>query len=106
MRLGQMGVIPGSMGTCSYIVSGLENKMAFHSAPHGAGRRFSRTEARKRFTMEDFDKAMIGISHRRSKELIDELPEAYKDVDIVMEQSKELVEIKHVLHQIINVKGN
>ena len=56
--------------------------------------------------MEDFDKAMIGISHRRSKELIDELPEAYKDVDLVMEQSKELVSIVHTLKQVLNVKGD
>lgn len=106
MRLGQKGVIPGSMGTNSYIVSGLENPMSFHSAPHGAGRRFSRTEAFRRFTMEDFDKAMAGISHRRSEELIDELPMAYKDIDLVMENSKELVKVEHTLKQVINVKGN
>lgn len=106
MRNGQLGVIPGSMGTHSYIVSGKENKMAFHSAPHGAGRRFSRTEARKRFTIEDMETAMIGISHRKSAELIDEIPQAYKDIDEVMENSKELVDIVHVLKQVVNVKGN
>lgn len=106
MKLDQLGIIPGSMGTSSYIVSGLENIPAFHSAPHGAGRRFSRTEARKQFTMEDMDKAMEGISYSRSKEFIDELPGAYKDIDMVMENSKELVSIVHTLRQIINIKGN
>ncbi len=106
MRKGQMGVIPGSMGTKSYIVSGLGNRVAFESAPHGAGRRFSRTEARRRFTMEDFDKAMEGIECRKSDALIDELPGAYKDIDEVMENSKSLVKVEHVLKQILNVKGD
>lgn len=106
MRQGQLGVIPGSMGTRSYIVSGKENALAYHSAPHGAGRRFSRNEARKRFTMEDFDRDMAGIECRRTDKLIDELPGAYKDIDDVMENSKELVDVKHVLKQILNVKGD
>ena len=106
MRQGQMGIIPGSMGTRSYIVSGLENPLSYHSAPHGAGRRFSRNEARKRFTMEDFEQAMQGIECRHSAELIDELPMAYKDIDEVMENSKELVKIEYVLRQIVNVKGD
>ena len=106
MRQGQLGIIPGSMGTRSYIVSGLENILAYASAPHGAGRRFSRTEARKRFTMEDFEREMKGIECRHSKELIDELPQAYKDIDEVMENSKDLVEIKHALKQVVNVKGD
>lgn len=106
MKQGQLGVIPGSMGTSSYIVSGLENPIAYHSAPHGAGRRFSRTEARKRFTIEDIEKAMVGISHRKSAELIDEIPSAYKDINEVMENSKELVKIEFELKQLINVKGD
>ena len=106
MKLGQKGVIPGSMGTRSYIVSGLENKMAYHSAPHGAGRRFSRGEARRRFTMADFEKAMAGIECRHSAKLIDELPGAYKDIDEVMENSKELVKVEHTLRQIMNIKGD
>ena len=106
MRKGQRGIIPGSMGTKSYIVSGLENPVAFHSAPHGAGRRFSRTEARRRFTMEDFDKAMVGIECRKSEALIDELPGAYKPIDEVMENSKDLVKIEHELRQALNVKGD
>jgi tRNA-splicing ligase RtcB len=106
MNDGQLGVIPGSMGTKSYIVEGLANKMSYHSAPHGAGRRFSRSEARRRFTMEDFDRELAGIVVRRSEDYIDELPSAYKDIDDVMENSKELVKVRHVLRQIINVKGS
>jgi len=106
MKAGQKGVIPGSMATSSYIVSGLENKMAYHSAPHGAGRRFSRGEARRRFTMEDFKKAMAGIECRHSVKLIDELPMAYKDIDEVMENSKELVKVDHRLRQVVSIKGD
>lgn len=105
-KTGMRGMIPGSMGTRSYIVSGLENKMAFHSAPHGAGRRFSRTKAREQFTMQDFDKAMLGIAHRRTEVLLDEIPEAYKNIDEVMENAKELVNITHTLKQILNCKGD
>ena len=104
--VGKMAMIPGSMGTRSYIVSGKGCKMAFNSAPHGAGRRFSRTEARKRYTMEDFDKAMVGIEHRRNDVLLDEIPGAYKDIDEVMENAKELIEIKYTLKQILNCKGD
>ena len=103
---GQMGLIPGSMGTASYVVRGLGSAEAFETAPHGAGRRFSRGEARRRFTMDDFDRDMQGIEVRRSKEFIDELPGAYKDIDTVMEQSKDLVEIVHTFRQIVNVKGD
>ena len=103
---GQMGLIPGSMGTASYVVRGLGNLDAFETAPHGAGRRFSRGEARRRFTLEDFDRDMAGIEVRRSKEFIDELPGAYKDIDTVMEQSRDLVEIVHTFRQIVNVKGD
>lgn len=106
MQQGQLGVIPGSMGTRSYIVSGKANVMSFNSAPHGAGRRFSRTEARKRFTLADFDTQMAGIECRREDCLIDELPGAYKDIDEVMENAKELVDVKHILKQIVNVKGD
>ena len=80
--------------------------MSFNSAPHGAGRRFSRAEAKRRFNMADFDKAMAGIEHRRSAELIDELPGAYKDIDEVMAHSKDLVTVDHTLRQILNVKGD
>lgn len=106
MRAGQLGVIPGSMGTRSYIVSGKQNDLAFHSAPHGAGRRFSRAEARRRFTMEDFEQQMQGVSCRHVENLIDELPAAYKDIDQVMDNSKDLVDIVHVLKQVLSVKGD
>lgn len=103
---GKLGMIPGSMGERSYIVEGKGNVMAFKSSPHGAGRKFSRTEARKRFNMEDFKTSMIGIEHRESDVLLDEIPGCYKDIDVVMENAKDLVEIKHTLKQIINVKGD
>jgi tRNA-splicing ligase RtcB len=106
MKAGQKGVIPGSMGTRTYIVSGLGNKMAYDSAPHGAGRKFSRGEARRRFTMEDFKRAMAGIECRHSAKLIDELPMAYKDIDEVMKHSQELVKVDHTLRQVVNVKGD
>lgn len=104
--VGSFGMIPGSMGTKSYIVEGKGNVMSFESAPHGAGRKFSRSKARQSFTMEDFDKAMVGIEHRRTEVLLDEIPGAYKDIDEVMENAKDLVDIKAVLKQILNVKGD
>src|SRR3990167_2960737 len=88
---GQLGLIPGSMGTRSYVVEGLGNPLSFCSAPHGAGRNFSRGEARRRFTMDDLDKAMEGIEYKRSDAFLDEVPGAYKDIDLVMENAKELV---------------
>jgi tRNA-splicing ligase RtcB len=94
------------MGTRSYIVTGLENAESFNSAPHGAGRRLSRTAARKQYTMSDLDTAMRGIEFRRSSVLLDEIPSAYKNIDEVMENAKELVEIKYVLKQFVNVKGD
>lgn len=106
MMPGQLGVIPGSMGTRSYIVSGLGNPLSYMSAPHGAGRRFSRSEARRRFTMDDFEREMDGIECRHSLELIDEIPSAYKDIDEVMANSKSLVSILYELRQIVNIKGN
>jgi tRNA-splicing ligase RtcB len=105
-RRGMWAMIPGSMGTRSYIVAGLENPMAFRSAPHGAGRRLSRTAARKQFTMSDLDSAMRGIEYRRSTVLIDEIPAAYKNIDEVMAHASDLVEVKHVLEQFVNVKGD
>lgn len=106
MKQGQLGIIPGSMGTRSYIVEGLGNPDSFNSAPHGAGRRFSRAEARRRFTMDDFDRELAGVEVNRSAEFIDEIPSAYKDIDKVMEYAKPLVTVKHTLKQILNIKGN
>jgi tRNA-splicing ligase RtcB (3'-phosphate/5'-hydroxy nucleic acid ligase) len=106
MKKDQKGIIPGSMGTRSYIVSGLENPYSYNSAPHGAGRRLSRTEAKRQYTLKDLEAAMGNISFRHSKSLIDEIPMAYKNIDEVMENSKELVQVEHVLEQIVNIKGD
>jgi tRNA-splicing ligase RtcB len=103
---GMHAMIPGSMGTRSYIVSGLGNRESFESAPHGAGRRMSRTRARQSFTMKDLDTAMAGIEFRKSQVLLDEIPSAYKDIDRVMECAHDLVRTEHTLRQIINCKGD
>jgi len=105
-RAGMRGMIPGSMGTRSYIVTGLGNAQSFDSAPHGAGRRMSRTKARAAFAMKDLEAAMAGIEFRRSKVLLDEIPGAYKDIDHVIENARELVRIDRTLRQIINRKGD
>lgn len=105
-NLGQKGMIPGSMGTRSYIVSGLANPDSYNSAPHGAGRRMSRNEAKKKFTLHDLEMDMGNIEFRHSANLVDEHPLAYKDIDRVMENSKELVKVEHTLRQILNVKGD
>lgn len=102
---GVRGVIPGSMGTRSYVVRGKGNPAGLCSAPHGAGRRFSRNEARRRFTEADLAEAMRGIEYRHGAEWVDEIPAAYKDIDSVMEDARDLVEIEHELRQILNVKG-
>ena len=80
--------------------------MAFNSAPHGAGRRFSRAKAKQKFTMADLERAMEGKEWRHKKEFIDEIPAAYKDIDEVMENAKDLVTIERTLSQIVNVKGD
>lgn len=105
-RQNDWAMIPGSMGTRSYIVVGKEHPMSFNSAPHGAGRRYSRTKARSLFKMDDLKAAMRGIEYRSSSELLDEIPAAYKDIDEVMEHAEELVEVKYILKQFINVKGD
>ncbi len=105
-KLDQPGLIPGSMGTASYVVRGKGCEPALNSAPHGAGRQFSRTSARARFTHDQLRKAMAGIEFRDTAAFLDEIPAAYKDIDQVMEDAKELVEIQHTLRQIVNVKGD
>jgi tRNA-splicing ligase RtcB len=102
---GDQGIIPGSMGTRSYIVRGLGNKLSFHSCSHGAGRAMSRTEAKKRFTVEDHAKATEGVECRKDADVIDETPMAYKDIDHVIEAERDLVEVVHTLKQIISCKG-
>ena len=104
--LGKPGLIPGSMGTASYVVVGKGNELALHSSPHGAGRNFSRAKARKTFTVEQLRAAMVGIEYRDTDAFLDEIPQAYKDIDQVMADAADLVEIRHTLHQIVNVKGD
>lgn len=103
---GVAGLIPGSMGTASYVVSGFGNKLSLNSAPHGAGREYSRGEAKRTFTAEQLEEAMVGIEYRKTDAFIDEIPQAYKPIDTVMNDASDLVEIKHTLHQIVNVKGD
>lgn len=104
-RKGDLGIIPGSMGVRSYIVRGLGNADSFHSCSHGAGRRMSRGEARKRFSLEDHIQATQGVECRKDLEVIDETPAAYKDINAVMAAQTDLVEVVHTLKQIICVKG-
>jgi len=105
-REGQWGLIPGSMGTASYVVTGKGNVPSMMSSPHGAGRNFSRSAARKRFTRADLDARMAGIAWGHSDAFLDEHPEAYKAIDVVMADAADLVEIRHTLRQIVNVKGD
>ncbi|WP_255363645.1 RtcB family protein [Geodermatophilus sp. DSM 45219] len=105
-RAGQWGLIPGSMGTASYVVVGKGNVESLTSAPHGAGRAFSRTAARKRFSRADLDRRMRGIAWGRSNAFLDEHPDAYKPVDVVMADAADLVEVRHTLRQVVNVKGD
>lgn len=102
---GDLGIIPGSMGTRSYIVEGLGNKESFNSCSHGAGRRFSRGEAKRRYTVEDLVEATEGIECRKDKGVLDEIPQAYKNIDTVMENQSDLVEVLYTLRQVLNVKG-
>jgi tRNA-splicing ligase RtcB len=94
------------MATGTFIVQGLGNKDSFESAPHGAGRRMSRSQAKKQFTLEDLQQRMQGISSNVRASLIDEHPDAYKDVNMVIDRSSELVEVKHTLRQVMNIKGD
>jgi tRNA-splicing ligase RtcB (3'-phosphate/5'-hydroxy nucleic acid ligase) len=103
---GVPGLIPGSMGTRSYVVTGKGNPLALHSSPHGAGREYSRSAARKRFTRAELDAAMDGIEWRHTDAFLDEIPAAYKPIDQVMRDASDLVEIRHTLRQIVNVKGD
>jgi tRNA-splicing ligase RtcB len=103
---GVPGLIPGSMGTASYVVVGKGNRMSLDSAPHGAGREYSRTKARATFSREQLREAMVGIEYRDTDAFLDEIPGAYKDIDRVMADAADLVEVRHVLHQIVNVKGD
>ena len=102
---GELGIIPGSMGARSYIVRGKGNPEAFMSCSHGAGRRMSRGEAKRRFTLDDHAKATEGVECRKDAEVIDETPGAYKDIDAVMAAQADLVEVVHTLKQVVCIKG-
>jgi len=104
-REGDMGIIPGSMGTRSYIVRGRGNPESFNSCSHGAGRRMSRTKARATFTVEDLAKQTEGVECRKDIGIVDEIPGAYKDIDVVMANQTDLVEIVAELKQICCIKG-
>lgn len=103
---GRDGLVPGSMGTASYVVRERGNPLALHSAPHGAGRAFSRSKARATFTHAQLREAMAGIEFRDTEAFLDEIPAAYKDIDQVMADANDLVEVRHVLRQVVNVKGD
>lgn len=100
-----LGIIPGSMGARSYIVKGKANPESFHSCAHGAGRRMSRTQAKKSFTAKDLIEQTQGVECRKDAQVIDEIPKAYKDIDQVMHNQTDLVEVLHTLKQVICVKG-
>lgn len=104
---GDRGVIPGSMGTRSYVVQGKGEKFSWRSCSHGAGRRLSRTKARKTLSVESLNEAMAGKAWQSDKaeQLLDEHPASYKDIDAVMEDQKDLVEVLHTLTQWANYKG-
>jgi tRNA-splicing ligase RtcB len=103
---GRMGLIPGSMGDRSYVVRGKGNVESLCSSPHGAGRSYSRNAARRRFTRADLDRRMAGIAWGHSNAFLDEHPDAYKPIDVVMRDAQPLVEVVHELRQIVNVKGD
>ena len=102
---GQLGIIPGSMGTRSYIVRGKGNSASFESCSHGAGRRMSRNQARKTITVESHEEALRNVECRKDASTLDETPSAYKDIDAVMEAQRDLVEPVHTLRQVLCVKG-
>lgn len=104
-REGELGIIPGSMGAKSYIVRGLGNAQSFCSCSHGAGRRMSRTEAKRRFNTRDLVEQTTGVECRKDKGVVDEIPGAYKDIDVVMQNQSDLVEVIHTLKQVVCIKG-
>ncbi len=105
-HVGVLGLIPGSMGDRSYVVRGKGHPGSLCSSPHGAGRNYSRSAARRRFTRADLDERMAGIAWGESDAFLDEHPEAYKPIDVVMNDARDLVEVLYELRQIVNVKGD
>ena len=102
---GELGIIPGSMGTKSFIVKGKGSTESFLSASHGAGRKMSRTQARKKFKVEDLAAQTVGVECRKDKGVLDEIPSSYKNIDEVMKNQSDLVEVVHELRQVMCVKG-
>ncbi|MER5941788.1 RtcB family protein [Streptomyces sp. NPDC001928] len=102
---GEYGIIPGSMGTGSYIVKGLGNEKAFNSASHGAGRRMSRNAAKRRYTTKDLEEQTRGVECRKDSGVVDEIPGAYKPIEQVIDQQRDLVEVVAKLKQVVCVKG-
>lgn len=102
---GELGIIPGSMGAKSYIVRGLGNQQSFCSCSHGAGRKMSRTAAKRQFNTQDLKQQTQGIECRKDKSVVDEIPGAYKDIDTVMQNQQDLVEVVHTLKQVVCIKG-
>ncbi|WP_406862405.1 RtcB family protein [Streptomyces sp. HUAS MG47] len=102
---GEYGIIPGSMGTGSYIVKGLGNESAFNSASHGAGRRMSRSAAKRRFSTKDLEDQTRGVECRKDSGVVDEIPGAYKPIEKVIDQQRDLVAVVAKLKQVICVKG-
>ncbi len=103
--LGERGIIPGSMGACSYIVEGLGNEESFCSSSHGAGRKMSRTEAKKRFSVNELKAQTKGVVCRKDAGVLDEIPKAYKSIETVMAQQSDLTKTIHELKQILCIKG-
>ena len=104
-EVGRYGIIPGSMGAKSFIIKGLGNPQSYNSCSHGAGRKMSRTAAKKRFTREDLERMTRGVECRKDSGVIDEIPGAYKDIDQVMRNQSDLVEVVAELKQVVCVKG-
>jgi tRNA-splicing ligase RtcB len=104
-RVGDYCIIPGSMGAKSFIVRGKGNPESFMSCSHGAGRRMGRNEAKRRISMDEFNAAMGGVESRRDADVLDEAPQAYKDVDAVIRAQSDLIEVVHTIKQVVCVKG-
>jgi tRNA-splicing ligase RtcB len=104
-REGDLGIIPGSMGACSFIVRGKGNPESFTSCSHGAGRAMSRNAARRAFTLADHAAATAGVECRKDEGVLDETPRAYKPIEAVMAAQSDLVSVEHTLRQVVCVKG-
>lgn len=104
-NIGDLGIIPGSMGTRSFIVRGKGVETSFHSCSHGAGRKLSRTAAKSKFTVHDLQTQTLGVECRKDKHVLDEIPAAYKNIDEVMENQSDLVDVLYTLNQVVCIKG-